>query len=177
MNKTFIFSSFLVLLLSLFVSGCNKDCVQLPHDDSKEYPLNYRVIRFNTMEEYDKFIEETDEQKQEQLFSLMQANGFKDYFSNPKHLQEFAIKEDGSVSTDLLMDHFLGRLLNEHGIINIGKYLYRVDMPNEKVYALRYNKEDNYSTAVEKLIANRFGDDVLIFPTNDNVLYFSHLPK
>jgi len=169
MTKKIFFSSALILFLGLSILGCNK-CEQLPHDDSKEYPLNYRVVRFNTIEEYEEFIEETDEKVQERFFERMRVNGFKDYFSKPEHLQEYDTMDDGSESTDLLMDHFLGRLLNEHGIVNIGKYLYRVDMRNEKVYALRYAKEDNYSEAVTKLTANRKGDDILIFSTYDDVL-------
>jgi len=170
MKKNFFLNCFLVILLGFFVLSCNKNCYELPHDDSKEYSLNYRVVRFNTIEEYEKFVEESDEKIQEQLFSRMQANGFKNYFSNPKHLQEFVKNEDGSESTELLMDGFLGRLLNEHGIINIGKYLYRVDKSTERVYALRYNKEDDYSKAVEKLTANRVGNEVLVFSTEDDVL-------
>jgi len=173
MNKQLIFGDLFTALTVLAMLGCNKECYQDPNfvrDDSGKYPINYRVVRFNTIEAYEKFIEQTDEARRERFFDSMNVNGFKNYFSNPIHLEEFATTDDGQLTDDLLMDDFLGQLLNEHGIINIGKHLYRVDMPNEKVYVLPFAKDDNYSEVAAKLTATRVEKDVMVFSTSDDVL-------
>jgi len=174
MKKQLILGSLCFALIGATMLGCNKECYQDPtivRDDSEQYPLNYSVVRFNTIEAYEQFIEQTSDERRERFFDSMNVNGFKNYFTNSEHLSEFAITDDGIITDDLMMDDFLGQLLNEHGIINIGKHLFRVDMPNEKVYVLPFAKDDNYSQAVAKLTETRISsDEVIVFSTSDDVL-------
>lgn len=68
---------------------------------------------------------------------------------------------------DLIGDDYLASILNEDWIVQIGDYLYRVNIPNEKVFVLPVKHIDQYDQLVEENLKN---SNIMVFSTDDDVI-------
>ncbi len=69
-------------------------------------------------------------------------------------------------SLSVIGDEFLSAALNKDLCIQIGSYIYKIDKPNEKLYALHIDKLEYYSDLRSENTSNKF---VLEFSTEENV--------
>jgi hypothetical protein len=68
------------------------------------------------------------------------------------------------------MDDFLGQLLNEDGIIQIGNFIYKVNLQSQKVFVLPATNSSEYQDLVNE---NKSNKNIRQFTTNDDVIYLA----
>jgi len=124
-------------------------------------------VKFSSIDSYKKFLDNQNPQSEDAL-RMIKNSGFKDYFSKNNNLSD-KITEKSDTNNVYEMDDFLGQILNEDGIIQIGEHLYKIELFTETVKVLLYNDDkDNYQQAVKKFNDN--DDSVQLFSVGDDVL-------
>lgn len=90
---------------------------------------------------------------------------WKTYFAE----REATLATNGRTEAEdvLMEDDYLASLMNEDGIIQIGKYLFKIDVNQELVFALN---EANKAAYADLVATNTKNEDIMIFSTNDEVL-------
>lgn len=68
---------------------------------------------------------------------------------------------------DLVGDEFLAQILNEDLAVQIGSWIYRINKPTEKVYALSVRNADDYPDLIAEKISNT---NVLEYSTEEDVI-------
>lgn len=117
------------------------------------------ILRFETIEDYVDFVEDSIQIKWQRIDDFTEAQGFENYF-----VQNPIIDEEDS----LAMDEMFGKLLNADAVVIIGDYAVKIDLPNEAAYVSPYN---NLSTHYADLISGNTGNkNVKKFSTDDDVI-------
>ncbi|MFP5471944.1 MAG: hypothetical protein ACLGGV_10155, partial [Bacteroidia bacterium] len=112
---------------------------------------------FSSRASYEKTIEQLSPLEESELIA------WEDNLSFTSMRKEMTEEERENIGIE---DELLATLINKHGEIQIGKYIYKIDIPNEKVYAVRENQVENPGNAFENNAA------VKIYSIHDNVLDF-----
>ena len=117
------------------------------------------ILRFETIEDYVDFVEDSIQIKWQRIDDFTAAQGFENYF-----VQNPIVDEEDS----LAMDDMFGKLLNADAVVIIGDYAVKVDLPNEAVFVAPYN---NLAGHYADLIAGNTGNkNVKKFSTDDDVI-------
>ena len=160
-RKTFLF----VLVLTLFncskksteVSPANLDQLAPGVTASREY------ITFESIDAYEKFFvagSENDRAKLERSASLSETH--------PSMLRAGNLRTSTSATVvDSLYPDFLKAILNIDGVTQIGEYIIRVDMANEKVLVLKSEDIQYYDDLVASNLTN---SKIMVYSTDDEVL-------
>lgn len=143
--------------------GCKKENVR--ENEVQNTPNEFgvstdgKMLIFKTVDDYEKTIDGANANKHEILFQTIEGLQFKNYFS----------KSETKSNEENAMDNFLGKLLNPDGVIQIEDHIYKVDLPNEKVYVIEIkNKETDYNDLVAGNSSNK---NVSVYSTDDDVLH------
>lgn len=128
-----------------------------PIEITQGISVNHNVLKFNSVDTYQNFIETKDKEGRKIILDKIKDSNFKNYFSN----------ENQKGNTEE-MDNFFGQLLNKNGIIQIGDFLYQINVKDEKVFAIKSKEDNKYALSLETL--KEKGNGVLSFSTTDNVL-------
>lgn len=151
----------LTSILAFIVFSCNKESIKVESQKntiSKEISTNDKHVVFNTIQEFNDFLDKTSNEEITIILNKIEREKFITY-------HEKISKE--KTQEDLVGDEFLSKLLNEDLIIQIEDYLFRINKNSSKVYVLQANKEEYYSDLVSENISNKF---ILEFSTEDDVL-------
>lgn len=163
--KKLIYGTLFLAIVGIGVSGCKKENkLPLVESNQSEISANGKMLIFESVESYEKSVDYTSEEKREKLLSNISKLNFKNYFS-VEHLNSKS--ENDSIQE---MDDFLGQLLNEDGCIQIGNYIYKVNLQAEKVFALPVANSDEYQDLVNE---NKSNKNIRQFTTNDDVIYLA----
>ena len=128
--------------------------------------LSKGVISFKSLQDYEAFLTQTDEEI-EAFLRAKHHQGFKSYAGSFLNREFEPI--GGKNGEELLIDDdFFSRILNEEGIINIGDWFVRVNLPKEKAFALHQDHLADYPDLVNENLEN---NHVLEFSTDQEVLY------
>lgn len=159
--KKVIYGGLFLALVGVGVIGCKKESFQTAGEKGSDTETSQlksmaiktdgRLLIFNTVADFDAAIERSGEDLYRQLHDL----GFKSF-------AETIVSE----SDDVLEDEFLSNVLNQDLAIQIGNYIYKIDKPNLKVYALPVSEAASYNDLIAENTANKY---VLTFSTEDNV--------
>jgi len=168
--KKLIYGSLFLALVGIGFIGCKK---QNPIADQKESNLKSitvetigglekvgSILKFETIEDYVTFVEDSLETKWEKLDAFTSEQGFQNYFvQNP-------LSSDDSDS--LAMEEMFGKLLNGDGVIIIGEYAIKIDLPKQSAFVTKkVNLTANYNDLITGKTSNK---DVKAFSTNDDVI-------
>ena len=163
--KKLIYGTLFLTLVGIGVTGCKKENkLPLVESNQSEISANGKMLIFESVESYEKSVEYSSEEKREKLLSNISKLNFKNYFS-VEHLNS----KSGNDSIQE-MDDFLGQLLNEDGCIQIGNYIYKVNLQSEKVFVLPVANSDEYQDLVNE---NKSNKNIRQFTTNDDVIYLA----
>lgn len=163
--KKLIYGSLFFALVGIGMVGCKKENVRQNEvqNVSNEFGVSTdgKMLIFETLEDYEKAVViREDESKKGDLLQIVKSFKFKNYFSNVQQKSENPEHE---------MDDFIGQLLSPEGTIQIENHIYKIDLPNEKVYVIEAaNKEKHYNDLITGNISNK---EVKEYSTGDDVLY------
>lgn len=155
--KSIKFLSFF-LIATLAIASCSKEEVtpQIAASTSAKITLDDNRIIFDTYSDYENHINEYHESEEPQKFI---AN-----FKSNYHLNE---SRSGSSLPEELQDDFLMSILNENDVVQIGDYLYKVNLLTDKVYVLNVYYISEYSDLVSE---NATNINVMEFSVGDDVI-------
>lgn len=118
------------------------------------------ILKFETINDYIVFVEDTLETKWNKLEQFTTQQGFQNYFvQNPLSNND---------SDSLAMDEMFGKVLNGDGVIIIGEYAIKIDLPKQSAFVTKeINLTANYNDLITGKTSNK---DVKAFSTNDDVI-------
>ena len=169
MKKTILSAfAFVAIAASITIYSCKKETqtqLQQPPSASSGFNVSVKnnLLVFKTTEDYRNVVDNSSPEQMVKFMSEVKAmTNFtsydKQYFSkNPSLLSD----------STLINSDFLKTILNKDAAVQIGNYIYKIDIANEKVFALHASHEDQY---VDVVNGNTSNSNVQSFSTNDNVL-------
>jgi hypothetical protein len=123
---------------------------------SANHHFDSNILVFNSIDEY-RFIAENQKQQEEFIHNLRMLSG---YNSSPtSNFKSFG----NEFFSD--KDDFLENILNSDGMVQIGDFIFRIDLEDELVYVILNNVTKETILNPEKNLKG-----LMIFSTNDNVL-------
>lgn len=163
--KKLVFGGLFLALVGIGFVGCKKEN-NLNNSNliNNDFSANGKMLVFESVESYEKSIEFQTVEKREKFLSDISKLNFKNYFS-----VEHTESKSGNDSVQE-MDDFFGQLLNEDGIIQIGDYIYKVNLQSEKVFVLPATNLAEYQDLVNE---NKSNDNIRQFSINDDVIYLA----
>jgi hypothetical protein len=165
----------LLCVLALFVVGaCKKESQQKFAIDSQ---LSIRVLNghvaFTTTADYDRYLELTDEDKQQVVSSLHADVSFKPFSKNSSSLTggNFLPIGNCAVPDDVVEDNpVLFDVMDKNGVVQIGTDLWRLDYCNNNVYLISVADALDPLNYNDFLIGNFANPVVGVFPTSVDAL-------
>jgi len=162
MKKRIIYVTSIILFLGIGIVGCKKELSTKVSEENEKsfrmkkttsnlYSVHNNMLVINSVEDFDDLIDLANEKLYQQLIDL-------DYVA----YQETVIDD----SLNVIDDAFLSAVLNKDFVVQIGNYIYRINKPSEKVYALHKDHYDNYSDLISENIGN---SKIFQFSTEDDV--------
>ena len=160
-RKTFLFAVVLTLL------NCSKKTSEVsPSNQNQLAPgvtATREYIAFESIDAYEKFFVEGSENDRAKLEKSAALNE-----THPSMLRAGSLRTSSSATVvDSLYPDFLKAILNIDGVTQIGEYIIRVDMANEKVLVLKSEDRDYYDDLVSGNLDNT---KIMVYSTNDEVL-------
>ena len=169
MKKTILSAfAFVAIAASITIYSCKKETqtqLQQPPSASSGFNVSVKnnLLVFKTTEDYRNVV---DNSSPEQMVKFMsEVKAMTNFTSYDK--QYFSKNPSVLVDSTLINSDFLKTILNKDAAVQIGNYIYKIDIANEKVFALHASHEDQY---VDVVNGNTSNPNVQSFSTGDNVL-------
>ncbi|WMJ74999.1 hypothetical protein RCC89_17780 [Cytophagaceae bacterium ABcell3] len=159
------------LILSTLTLSCKKETEDLLPDDEMELSntnqdeikvVNGRLT-FKDKDFFEEYLS-TNSSKNTRQGKFEGFISMNEYYENKS-----SYRTKGKITCDTLPfeDDYLANFLTPEGIIEIGDYVFKINMPDEKVYALHKEKvKEN----LQDLYEEKRNNAILEFSTNDEVL-------
>ncbi len=117
------------------------------------------ILRFETVDDYVDFIEDTNQVKWTRLSQFTTNQGFQNFFTQNPII---------NIEDSNAMDINLGQLLNIDGVLIIGDNALKIDLPEKKVYLTALNSlASNYQSLITGDIENKL---ISWFSTDDDII-------
>ncbi|MFP4293536.1 MAG: hypothetical protein ACLFQ0_18030 [Cyclobacteriaceae bacterium] len=97
----------------------------------------------------------------------MEETNFTSWRENSLKKRSFSSNERTEAEDILIEDEYISSLMNQDGILQIGEYLFKINVNQELVYALHESNKRHYNDLVGE---NEESKKIMIFSTNDDVL-------
>ncbi len=163
--KKLIYGTLFLAIVGIGFVGCKKENNRINSNlTNNDFSTNGKMLIFESVESYEKSIELQSAEKREKFLSDISKLNFKNYFS-----VEHTESKSGNDSVQE-MDEFLGQLLNEDGIIQIGDYIYKVNLQSEKVFVLPAANIVEYQDLVNENLSNK---NIRRYSVGDDVIYLA----
>ena len=124
---------------------------------SNAYYSDGKMLIFKSLEDYEAVVDQPTKEVEMAFISEV---------SQMKHLTYLKTKGEQKTGVDLVGDDYLAQILSEDLTVQIGDWIYRVNKPEEKVFALSAENSDMYDDLVSENSANKL---VLEFTTEDDI--------
>lgn len=151
--------STLFLLSFWLVTSCSKEEVTETNQNLVSSPTikidDDRII-FDTYKDYENHINEYQTSEEPQKFI---AN-FKSIYKLSQSQAENSLPEE-------LQDEFLMSILNDNDVVQIGEYLYKVNLISEKVFVLKTDLITDYNDLVSENVSN---SNIVEYNTGEDVI-------
>lgn len=119
------------------------------------------LVQFSSIADYRELIDNSTEESRQELIKYVGEN-FR-FVSLSQHLKSQVLQSRKNEEVESMTDDFITHLLNEHGMIRIGEYYFRVDLENEVVYVSESEGD------VLQTLTGEAEDNVMVFSTSDDV--------
>lgn len=154
----------LIFVLAISSISCEKEKIEAISKVQVEESIHGttsdgKMLIFESVESYVSAINNLSGEKIKAIISQNSNLQFNNYFS----------KQNTSVdSSEQEMDEVFGQLLNEDGVIQIGKHIFKINMAMELVFVISVDdKETNYQ---ELISGNTESGKVFVYSFDDDVL-------
>jgi hypothetical protein len=164
-----LFVGIVVIMAMFMVMGCEKDTSKGNSENVEpsnttlilpEIQYDGRMLVFNTSDDYGSYVNNPDSVTVVSLTKQTETLGFESYYSK--------CKEVGfDKNKDIIQDDYLASILNEDCIVQIGEYLYRVNVASESVYVMSSQFIEQYEDLVNEDITNK---NIMKFSTDEDVI-------
>ena len=157
-----------ILAITIFVA-CSKDAAesgisqQVAVDSQLNIASDGSMLIFNTLADYERVVNEPTEQLKKDFLAAVKKMNHTTYAENRE--------QNASASeVDLIEDAYFAQILNKDNMVQIGTYLYLVDMKKEKCFALPVA----YKSEINDLLSENTRDThVEEYSVNQEVLYIT----
>lgn len=174
--KKLIYGTILLAFITVGVFGCKKEkLITNQNTVTSQTGLNLKsltvetieglekagsILKFETIDDYINFVEDTLDSKWTKLDEFSNANGFENYFiQNPSTPSDV---------DSLEMDEMFGKLLNGDGVIILGQYAIKIDLTKQSAFVTKViDLKDKYTDLVTGNTANK---NIKAYSTDDDVI-------
>lgn len=161
--KKLIYGTLFLALVGIGVVGCKKNQVQngrsnLNFDNEFKVSADGKMLVFETSKNFEDLVTNISTEKEENFITFAEKLSYVS-LSKKNELSKSLSDNEG--------DNLLNSLLNEDGIVQIGSFLYKIDLENEIVGVLSSSNISEYSDLVTLNKANK---NIRRFTTGDDVI-------
>ncbi|MCC6182429.1 MAG: hypothetical protein IT237_11410 [Bacteroidia bacterium] len=168
--KKIIYGGLFLTIVGISIVGCTKEKLQqvkevntqqsqpVVFDERYHIATDKKLLIFESSEAYESILSSTEPEFIEGFISTLKSMDLKSYQS--------MIDNNPNVK-DEIGDDFLASMLNEDLTLKIGKFLYKIDVNNEKVYVLAEKNISDYQDLIDKKESN---PNILVYSTEDEVI-------
>jgi hypothetical protein len=167
--KKLVFRGSFIALVGIGLIGCEKEAITQHgkvnnsiNKNEVNYFSNDTLLVFRTVEDYEVAI--TDITNEEEIDFVTRIKELS-YTSYSEHLEN-----EGGQAEDLIGDNVLNTILNKDWVVQIGNYLYRVNMQLDKVFVLPVTHASYYNDLVSQNLENK---NIRQFSTGEDVVYLA----
>lgn len=159
--KKIIYGALFLTAVGIGFVACKKD--SLPINSTLNFDSKYhvasdnRMLIFETTGDYEKIVNNTTDEEQAKFVDAIQKLNF----------ERYAEKQGNTKSSSMECDAFLAQIINSDGVVQIGKYVYKVDLSNGVVAVINSTHLSEYTDLVALNTANK---NIRHFTTNDDVI-------
>jgi len=132
----------------------SKNIEFIDQNDYSKLRIENNVLEFESIDYYESFLSRETEHREEFLIKKLKDLNFKSFSEKVKS------QEDD-------IDFFVKSILDENGIVKIGKWFIKLNFSNEKVYACSDEKKDAYDLTLRE---DKISGFVYEFTFDDEVL-------
>jgi hypothetical protein len=153
----------------ILLYSCQKEEDQTSKTESFAVDENLRIssdgtmLIFNTLADYEKIVNDPTDELRIKFINTVQKMEHITYAENRE-------LNSNTVGIDLIDDAYLAQILNKDNVVQIGTYLYLVDMAVGKCYALPAANKAEYADLVNKDTHNA---NIKEYSTTQDVLYIT----
>lgn len=163
---------FILALLSCDQENLNFSETETKISITQDVSIINGVVSFRSIESYTDLIENQDRTLKRDLVQKLDiVNGYQPFKSlKGKDSQNGRVNKSLSAEEVELIEtnDFITTLINSDGLIQIGEYIFKIDLQTEKCFVL----ESRYNTEISDLVnGNTQNEKIMTFSTNDDVLY------
>jgi len=162
--KVLLFGVVIATLFSCKKSNCEQT---LSNERTNEISMNIQgvssdglLLSFASNEDYEKAISVNNDGKHSKILETIKNLQFERYASQAVEKTSNDVEH---------MDEILAQLLNSDGAIQIGRYIYKIDIQKDSVYAIDSKYKDSH---YKELINGNTNNKLVVgFSTDEEVLY------
>ena len=164
MKKT-ISIALLLTIIGLQILGCKKEVSTTPKskqnfENAYNVSSDGRMLIFKTTASYNKLVNNITTEEEENFISFAKTQNYTSLLESRSLAKSLSNNED----------YFLSSLLNEDGIVQIGEFLYKIDLEAELVGVLSHANIAEYADLVSM---NKKNKNIRRFTTQDDVIYLA----
>ena len=171
-------SRFALLIAVCWLSACSDNLVEeanLPEVETTtlvsltdDVSLENNYLKFASPEAFESFLGEENEDKKVELINRIKEASFTSWQENFLASEERLAPNGRTEAEDILIeDEYISSLMNEDGVLQIGQYLFKINVNQELVFALNEFDKDHYQDLVAENDKNK---KIMVFTTSDDVL-------
>jgi hypothetical protein len=177
----------MLMLLSIIFFGCKKAGTEAITDNQEIYKIEKGVVAFKSFQAYSNFLERSNQKDLDKFIDFAKKSenytSISEAMPNETATNRLVLGTNAEANKkiqDLLSDDFLSAMINSDGLVQIGDYLFNIDVENDKCYALHTshlngtNSSYYYDLILNGNSNNNFviefsvDDDIIEFLTNAN---------
>ena len=161
MKKT-IPIALMLTIIGLQILGCKKEVSTTPKskqnfENAYNVSSDGRMLIFKTTASYNKLVNNITTEEEENFISFAKTQNYTSLLENRERSKAMSSGNDD----------FFSSLLNEDGVIKIGKFLYRINLETGLVAVL---SEANLAEYADLVSMNKKNKNIRIFTTQDDVI-------
>lgn len=171
-------SRFAALAFAMLAYACSDDFSEeagLPDEKASatrlltdDVSLENGYLKFASAEAFESFLGEENDTRKSTLLKQVEEASFTSWRENfLAHEEQLAPNGRTEAEDILLEDEYISSLMNEDRVLQIGQYLFKINVNEELVFVLNEQDKEHYDDLVKE---NDENEKIMVFTTNDDVL-------
>ncbi len=167
--KRVLYCGSILVLLGITIIGCKKEkqiTTAITQESDPEtssrllYTSNNSLLIFNTSLDYENAITNISDERT--FINNLNSLGYTSYTEE--------LINQGTTAIDLIKDNILSAVLNKDRVVQIGQYLYKVNMQLDKIFVL---PTANISEYLDLINENKLNKNIKEYSATDDVIHLS----